>query len=255
MNFFGESSIANLIIFGAVIVILYIMYNMLTSKSCYTVEQTDTYVNNGYPTVAFEDASNASPYGTTQGATPVASPTVPPTSDQQTVVVSPIPSSTPVVSPSATPSANPTRFRKRREGYAANSEKYSSVNTTDSTIFDPDFYLDIGRDDDMKKANRRMKSFEDIKYSSPQDLLGSDAATEMDGIVQAEGMTHLVGPTLIGRTNVHRNLRENKNPILGDIPIAPAVMSQISGIADPSEINTGYFGTFMDTDSSSGVGQ
>jgi Family of unknown function (DUF5850) len=149
-----------------------------------------------------------------------------------------------------------TTARRRKEGFEANAEGeteqgYTPSSGNEQTIFDPDFYLDLGKDG-MKNAKNRMKSFEEIKYTTPQQLMAPDAATELDNIVQSETVQHVVSSGLIGRTNTSRAQRESSDMLRGDLPIAPVMNTSVVQLADPNSVNSGYYNTDYGFNSGSG---
>ena len=83
-----------------------------------------------------------------------------------------------------------------KEGYKPNSEGktgkgYMASSGNEQTIFDPDFYLNLGKDSGID-AKKRIKTLEEMRYSTPAELMTPDSATILDDIVQSENVQHVV---------------------------------------------------------------
>jgi len=184
-------------------------------------------------------------YKTSIGCQSTPPTTTPPTALRAPLkaVVSPAP---PVVKPSSQPDDEKVKVVKVK---ADSAEPYETSQLNQDTIENPDFLMQIGREP-MTEVRNKVKSIDDIQYSTPQDLLGIDAVLQADQQVQAEDTTLHTGASLIFGTGINtpRNLRGGMNWYAGDVQPTSNVAQQINqqSVTSSSKVNYGYFGSPSD---------
>jgi hypothetical protein len=158
----------------------------------------------------------------------------------------------PTPAPAPIPGGPPSEEKVKVVKVKANStEPYEKFQLNQDTIEDPDFLMAIGRDP-MTEVRNKVKTIDDLQYTTPQDLLGVDAVLQADAQMQAEDVSlHTGMSTMFGTgINTNANIRALGNPYAGNVPIVPAVTSQITtvGVSQSDRLNAGWAG--LDTDNS-----
>ena len=131
-------------------------------------------------------------------------------------------------------------------------EPYEQTQLANDTIENPDFLMQIGRDP-MTEVRNKIKTIDDLQYSTPQDLLGVDAVLQADAQVQAEDVTLHTGTSTMFGTGINTSsvIRGRQNPYIGDVAVAPAINQQVValGATQSDRLNPGYIGSAYDPES------